>query len=151
MPHNAFQPTPAGAAEFLRWTLNSKMNKRLLQILTAILGAVPVLTGMIGLFGLSDPIYASANLPANALLDSNLRFLSGVWLGLGLAVFWLIPRIETQTVLFRVLWGMIFLGGIGRLLSMLFLGWPPIPFIAFTVLEIVGAPIFVAWQARLGK
>jgi hypothetical protein len=46
---------------------------------------------------------------------------------------------------------MIFLGGIGRLLSMLFLGWPPIPFIAFTVLEIVGAPIFVAWQARLGK
>jgi hypothetical protein len=151
MPHNAFQPTPAGAAEFLRWTLNSKMNKRLLQILTAILGAVPVLTGMIGLFGLSDPIYASANLPANALLDSNLRFLSGVWLGLGLTVFWLIPRIETQTVLFRVLWGMIFLGGIGRLLSMLFLGWPPIPFIAFTVLEIVGAPIFVAWQARLGK
>lgn len=127
------------------------MNKRLLQILTAILGAVPILTGIVGLFGLSDPIYASANLPANALLDSNLRFLSGVWLGVGLTVIWLIPRIETQTVLFRVLWGMIFLGGVGRLLSMLFLGWPPIPFIAFTVLEIVGAPIFVAWQARLGK
>ncbi len=128
-----------------------KMNKRPLQILTAILGMVPILTGIIGLFGLSDPIYASAGLPANALLDSNLRFLSGVWLGLGLTVIWLIPRIETQTVLFRVLWGMIFLGGVGRLLSMLFLGWPPIPFIAFTVLEIVGAPIFVAWQARLGK
>lgn len=127
------------------------MNKRPLQILTAILGAVPILTGIIGLFGLSDPIYASASLPANALLDSNLRFLSGVWLGVGLTVIWLIPRIETQTVLFRVLWGMIFLGGVGRLLSMLFLGWPPIPFIAFTVLEIVGAPIFVAWQARLGK
>ena len=125
------------------------MNKRPLQILTAILGAVPVLTGLIGLFGLSDPIYGGAGIPANALLDSNLRFLSGVWLGLGLAVFWLIPRIETQTVLFRVLWGMIFLGGVGRLLSMVFLGWPPIPFIAFTVLEIVGAPIFVAWQGKL--
>jgi hypothetical protein len=125
------------------------MNKRPLQISTAILGAVPILTGIIGLFGLTDPIYASVNLPANALLDSNLRFLSGIWLGLGLTVIWLIPRIETQTVLFRVLWGMIFLGGIGRLLSMLFLGWPPIPFIAFTVLEIVGAPVFVAWQARL--
>jgi hypothetical protein len=125
------------------------MNKRPLQISTAILGAVPILTGIIGLFGLTDPIYASVNLPANALLDSNLRFLSGIWLGLGLTVIWLIPRIETQTVLFRVLWGMIFLGGIGRLLSMLFLGWPPIPFIAFTVLEIVGAPVFVAWQAHL--
>ncbi|MES2048050.1 MAG: DUF4345 domain-containing protein [Pseudomonadota bacterium] len=127
------------------------MNKRLLQILTAILGMVPILTGTIGLFGLSDPIYASAGLPANALLDSNLRFLSGIWLGVGLTVIWLIPRIETQTVLFRVLWGMIFLGGVGRLLSMFFVGWPPIPFIAFTVLEIVGAPIFVAWQARIGK
>jgi hypothetical protein len=126
-------------------------NKRLLQIFTSILGLVPILTGIVGLFGLSDPIYANANLPSDAMLDSNLRFLSGVWLGLGLTVIWLIPRIETQTVLFRVLWGMIFLGGVGRLLSMLVLGWPPIPFIAFTVLEIVGAPIFIAWQARLAK
>jgi hypothetical protein len=127
------------------------MSKRALQVLTAVLGAVPILTGLVGLLGLGDPIYAGAEIPANALLDSNLRFLSGVWLGLGLTVIWLIPRIETQTVLFRVLWGMIFLGGVGRLLSMIFVGWPPIPFIAFTVLEIVGAPIFVAWQARLGK
>jgi hypothetical protein len=127
------------------------MSKRALQVLTAVLGAVPILTGLVGLLGLGDPIYAGAEIPANALLDSNLRFLSGVWLGLGLTVIWLIPRIETQTVLFRVLWGMIFLGGVGRLLSMIFVGWTPIPFIAFTVLEIVGAPIFVAWQARLGK
>jgi hypothetical protein len=127
------------------------MSRRLLQILTAILGAVPVLTGIIGLFGLADPIYADAGIPANALLDSNLRFLSGAWLGLGLAVWWLVPRIEAQTVLFRALWAMIFIGGIGRLLSMLFLGMPPLPFIAFTALEIVGAPLFVAWQARLAK
>jgi hypothetical protein len=61
----------------------------------------------------------------------------------------LIPKIEKQTVLFRVIWGMIFLGGVGRLISMLFLALPPIPFIGFTILEIVGAPIFVAWPARL--
>ena len=127
------------------------MNKRPLQITTAVLGAIPVLTGIVTMFGLSDPIYASLGLPANALLDSNLRFFGGVWLGLGLAFYWLIPNIEKHTVLFRVLWGMIFLGGIGRLLSMLFLTWPPIPFVAFTVLEIVGAPVFIAWQARLAK
>lgn len=127
------------------------MHKRPLQIATAILGAVPVLTGAVGLMGLSDPIYASAEIPAQALLDSNLRFLSGIWLGLGLAVFWLIPRIEQQTVLYRVLWGMIFMGGIGRLLSMVFAGLPPLPFVGFTVLEIVGAPIFVLWQARVAN
>jgi hypothetical protein len=62
--------------------------------------------------GISDPIYASASLPANPLLDSNLRVFGGVWFGLGLALYWLIPKIEKQTVLFRAIWGMIFLGGI---------------------------------------
>jgi uncharacterized protein YjeT (DUF2065 family) len=125
------------------------MNKRGLQIATRLLGAIPVLTGIITMFGLSDPIYAAAKIPANALLDSNLRFFGGVWLGLGLALYWLIPSIERQTVLFRVLWGMIFLGGIGRSLSIIFLGWPPLPFVGFTALEIIGAPFFMWWQARL--
>lgn len=127
------------------------MNKRPLQITTAILAAIPVLTGIITMFGLGDPIYASAGLPANALLDSNLRFFGGIWLGLGLALYWLIPNIDKHTVLFRALWGMVFLGGVGRLLSMFLLDWPPVPFIAFTVLEIVGAPIFIAWQTRLAR
>ena len=35
------------------------MNKRGLQIAMALLGAIPVLTGIIGMFGLSDPLYAS--------------------------------------------------------------------------------------------
>jgi hypothetical protein len=52
------------------------MNKRGLQIVMVLLGAIPVLTGIIGMFGLSDPLYASAGIPANAVLDSNLRFLA---------------------------------------------------------------------------
>jgi hypothetical protein len=103
------------------------------------------------MFGLSDPIHDSANIPANTLLDGNLRFFGGLWLGLGIALYWLIPNIEKQTVLFRVLWGMIFLGGIRRLMSMVFLGWPPLPFIGFTALEIIGAPFFIWWQARLAR
>jgi hypothetical protein len=127
------------------------MSKKSLQITMAVLAAIPVLTGVITMFGLSDPIYANAGIPAHALLDSNLRFFGGIWLVLGLALYWLIPRIDTQTVLFRVLWGMIFVGGVGRLLSMLFVGMPPWPFIGFTVLEIVGAPLFMAWQAKVAK
>jgi hypothetical protein len=44
---------------------------------------------------------------------------------------------------------MIFIGGIGRLISMLLVALPPAPFIGFTALEIFGAPLFVLWQARL--
>jgi hypothetical protein len=112
---------------------------------------VPVVTGIIGLFGISDPLYASAHLPANALVDSNLRFFSGVWLGFGVAMLWIVPRIEKEAAVFRVLWGMIFVGGIGRLISMLALSAPPMAFIGFTGLEIIGAPLFVFWQTQIAE
>ena len=127
------------------------MGKRLLQITTALLGLVPLLTGLITMLGVHDPLYSAAGIPALAVLDSNLRFFGGVWLGLGIAILWLVPRIESQTVLFRTIWGAIFLGGVGRLLSMLFAGLPPVPFVAFTALEIVGAPLFVYWQHRVAR
>lgn len=62
------------------------MNKRGLQIAAAILGLVPIATRLIAMTGISDPIYASASLPANPPLDSNLRFFGGVWFGLRLAL-----------------------------------------------------------------
>jgi hypothetical protein len=46
---------------------------------------------------------------------------------------------------------MIFIGGIGRLLSMIMLGWPPVAFVAFTAIEIVGAPLFIWWQSRVAR
>ena len=125
------------------------MSKRALQIVTGLLGVVPVVTGLLGLMGVADPFYVAVGVPPIVVLDTNLRFYSGIWLGLGLTFLWLIPTIERQTVLFRVLWGMIFIGGIGRLLSMMLLAWPPAPFVAFTALEIVGAPLFIWWQSRL--
>jgi len=127
------------------------MGKRLLQIATALLGLVPLLTGLITMLGVHDPLYSAAGIPALAVLDSNLRFFGGVWLGLGIAILWLVPRIETETVLFRAIWGAIFLGGAGRLLSILLVGTPPIPFVGFTALELIGAPLFIYWQHRVAE
>ena len=127
------------------------MNKFNLQIVMGLLGIIPVATGLLGMMGVHDPVYVAAGVPPIVLLDTNLRFYSGVWIGLGLALWWLIPRIEKQTVLFRVLWGMIFIGGIGRLLSMIMLGWPPVAFVAFTAIEIAGAPLFIWWQSRMAR
>ncbi len=131
--------------------LNIVWPKRPLQIATSVLGLIPVITGVISMMGVTDPIYVAANIPHNALLDSNLRFFGGLWLGVGLALLWLVPRIDTLmgTIVFRLLWGMIFIGGIGRLLSMIFIGVPPVPFIGFTALEIIGAPLFVLWQRKI--
>ena len=127
------------------------MGKRLLQITTALLGLVPLLTGLITMLGVHDPLYSAAGIPALPVLDSNLRFFGGVWLGLGIAILWLVPRIETETVLFRAIWGAIFLGGAGRLLSILLVGTPPIPFVGFTALELIGAPLFIYWQHSVAQ
>ena len=127
------------------------MNKFNLQIVMGLLGIIPVATGLLGMMGVHDPVYVAAGVPPIVLLDTNLRFYSGVWVGVGLALWWLIPTIERQTVLFRVLWGMIFIGGIGRLLSMIMLEWPPVPFVGFTAIEIVGAPFFICWQSRVAR
>jgi hypothetical protein len=127
------------------------MSRRILQAVTAILGIVPVVTGLIGLRGVDDPLYAPVSTPHTIVLDTNLRFFGGVWLGLGLVILWLVPSIERQTTLFRAAWEMIFIGGIGRLLSIVFAGAPPVPFVFFTLLEIVGAPLFVYWQHRVAR
>jgi hypothetical protein len=127
------------------------MSKRALQVATTILAVVPTLTGVLGMLGINDPLYASlgVRVPADATLDSNLRFYAGVWLGLGLAAFSVIPSIERKGTLFRTLWIMIFIGGIGRLISLVALGAPFPPFIGFTALEILGAPLFIAWQRKV--
>ncbi|RUT35823.1 DUF4345 domain-containing protein [Paenibacillus zeisoli] len=127
------------------------MNRRLLQIATAVLACVPTATGLLAMTGLDDPLYNTLHLPRDASLDSNLRFYAGVWLGLGAAAFWLLPRIERETVLFRFLWLMIFIGGIGRLISLALAGMPLPPYIGFTILEVIGAPLFIWWQSRVAQ
>lgn len=127
------------------------MYRRSLQIVSAVLGLIPIVTGLTGMTGIHDPLYAAAHLAPDVFLDSNLRFFGGVWLGLGVAMWWIVPTIEKQTLAFRILWGMIFAGGMGRLLSMVALGVPPVPFVGFTVLEIVGAPLMVLWQKSVAK
>jgi len=72
-------------------------------------------------------------------------------LGLGVAAMWLVPSIERKTSVFRLVWIMMFLGGMGRVISMIPVGIPPSLFVLFVVIEIVGAPTLIYWQYRLGQ
>jgi len=127
------------------------MSRLLLQAATAVLALIPIVSGIVSLRGVNDPIYRPLALPPAPILDSNLRFFGGVWLGLGLALLWTVPWIEHQGVLYRALWTAVFLGGLGRALSWRALGPPPKPFIGFTLLELLGAPLFIYWQIRVAN
>src|SRR5262249_36439702 len=123
------------------------MSRRVLQIVTGLLGAIPIATGCIGLLGLRDPLYVRCGMPVS--LDSNLRFYSGLWLGLAIAMYSILPSIERQTVLFRAFWGAVFLGGLGRLASIVGVGAPPSPLLSVIGLELIGAPVFIVWQRQV--
>lgn len=126
------------------------MSRKLLQVANALVGVATVVLGATQLaFGSDSPLYAAMDLPAGALLDSNLRFFGGLGLGLGLILLWILPTIERRTELFQAVWLCAFLGGVGRALSMVMLGSPPAPLVVFTVLEVAGAPVFVFWQKRV--
>jgi hypothetical protein len=132
------------------------MNKRVLQTVLAILGLIPILTGGLDLIlGARSLRVVGSSMPLDTLndvvLDSEIRFLAAIWLGVGIILYWIIPSIDRQTTLFRLLMGGIFLGGIGRISSAALVGIPPVQFIVVIVLELVGVPILVLWQLALSR
>ena len=126
------------------------MSRVLLQFTNGVLAILTIgLAGASHLFGIDNPIYSSAELPVLPSLDSNLRFMGGMGLGLGIALLWIIPSIERQTSLYRLIWLCALAGGIGRLFSMTLVGWPPLPLILFTAVELPGVPLLIYWQFRV--
>ena len=128
------------------------MSRRLLQIVNLLLAVMTVgLAGASLLFGGDSPIYAPAEIPTLPALDSNLRFMGGMGLGLGAALIWITPDIEQHTTVFRVMWIAALLGGLGRLLSAGLVGMPPLPMLIFTLIEVPGVPLLIYWQARVAR
>jgi hypothetical protein len=72
------------------------MNRRLLQVVTAVLGIIPLATGLLGLTGVNDPLYAPVSTPHRIVLDTNLGFFSGAGTRPGAAVDRSIDRAEDK-------------------------------------------------------
>jgi hypothetical protein len=121
------------------------LSKKSLQISIGLLALAPLVSGIAGLKGIYNPLF-SRDLPVDKILDSNLRFLNGVSIGLSLAVYAVIPNIEKEVLAFRIICAAIFLGGLGRLLSISELGIPSLPFPILVVIELLSPPILVCWQ-----
>lgn len=128
------------------------MSRRLLQVINAFIAILTiVLATMSLLFGVNSPIYDAVTIPEIPVLDSNLRFLGGLGLGIGFTLLWLTPIIEKKTILFRSLWICALLGGIGRIISMFIVGFPPTPMIVFTLIEVPLVPILIYWQWKVSQ
>lgn len=120
----------------------------LLQLAIAVGGFVPVGAGMTGAIlgaGMTDGV------PVDPSLDSHMRYLSGLLLGIGLAFWEAIPQIERKTSRVRLLTLIVFLGGLVRLIGAAFVAVPNDAMLFGLCMELVITPLLCLWQTRVAR
>ena len=111
-----------------------------------VLAFVPIVTGALTMILGADSVPSPGDPSAN--LESELRFYSVWWIGAGVFLLWLAPRVEERTLEFRAFFALLFLSGVSRVLAALDTDWPSTGQLILMGLEF-GLPIvFVVWQAR---
>jgi hypothetical protein len=125
------------------------LNKRLLQVTVAVLALIPTLAGGAGVLKGPALVLRAGDWPIN--LDSHFRFLSAIFLAVGLTFYAAIPDIERKTSLFRWAAFLVFAGGLGRALSLVSAGVPGTQHVLGLGMELVVVPLLVAWQAAVAR
>jgi len=123
--------------------------RRLLQIVIAIACLVPLSAGGLGVLRGAAWVKGIGTPPPD--LDSHFRYLSGIFLGVGLAFASCVPRIERTGARFRLLAAFVVLGGLARALSALEVGLPSTGNRLGLVMELGVVPLLILWQARVAR
>ena len=122
--------------------------KRLLQWGVAVAALVPITFGTIGVVRGGAWLTHGSAAPD---LDSHFRYLSGIFLMMGLAFASCVPEIERMGPRFRLLGILVVAGGLARALSLLTVGTPSGGHFAGLVMELAVLPLLMVWQTRVAK
>lgn len=121
--------------------------KRSLQIALGILSLIPLAFALMGIVQGVERFLPEGG---PAALDNQYRYLSTIYLVISVTIWWVLPNIERHAVPVRIIAGVIFLGGLARLLSHLTVGPGEPEQFAGMILEIA-AILFIPWQAAVAK
>jgi hypothetical protein len=122
--------------------------RRLLQSVASLAALIPIGAATAGIVkGASWLTHA----PVPPDLDSHFRYLSGIFLGLGIAFATCIPGIEHKTSRFRLLGALVVTGGLARALSLASVGAPSAGHLAGLGVELIVMPLLLLWQARVAR
>jgi hypothetical protein len=122
--------------------------RRALQALVALAALVPLSVASTGIFRGAAWLDHGA-VPAD--LDSHFRYLSGIFLVLGLGFASCVPRIEVMGPRFRLLGAMVVGGGLARGVSLVSVGPPSAGHLAGLAMELGVVPLLMLWQARVAR
>lgn len=129
-----------------------KMEKRALQAILGVLSLVPLIGLAIGFTAGTSYFQTKGGGALPVDLDNQFRYLCGVYTIVTFGIWYSLPRIEesTPTVVLRLIGAGIFVGAIGRIISMVHHGMPnDKAMIAGVVLEAVIVPLLLLWHARI--
>jgi hypothetical protein len=129
--------------------LSPMSERRLLQSIVAVLALVPILAGLAGIAGGLGVL--DRHLAQSLNGDSHLRYLSGLLLAIGLGYWSTLPRIEAQGDRFRLLTGLVLIGGLARLYGLAHDGVPGMAMLAALIIELVVTPGLAIWRERLDE
>lgn len=120
------------------------LSRRALQVAVAVFSLVPVIAGLAGMIMGPAMIVGAEN--GVVSMDSHYRYLSGLLMGIGLGFWTTVPGIQNKTARFRMLAGIVILGGFGRLYSAVFVGVPTAGMCFGLGMELIVVPVLVLWQ-----
>jgi hypothetical protein len=122
--------------------------RRLLQIVCGLAALVPLTFGAVGVLRGAQWL---AKMPVPADLDSHFRYLSGLFLMLGIGFASCIPHMEARGDRFRLLGAMVIAGGLARALSLAQVGPPSAGHVFGLAMELGVVPLLMLWQARVAR
>lgn len=123
---------------------------RVLQALVAVACFVPLTTGAQGVWR-GVAMLKGAPLPPPPDLDSHFRYLTGIFLALGIAFATCVPDLVRKGARFRLLGAMVVAGGLSRLLSLVTVGTPSFGHRFGLAMELGVVPLLMLWQWRLER
>lgn len=99
-----------------------KITTILLSLIALLTGAMDVIVGVAGQANIG--VGTAAVAPFDPVLDSQVRFLGAVWLGLGVIQLVCLGDLRRYGLILQLCFAFVVLGGIGRALSLLQTGHP---------------------------
>lgn len=123
--------------------------RRLLQLVVALACLVPLTIGGEGV--LRGPGFLGHPPVIPRDLDSHFRYVSGIFLAVGVGFATCIPRIEIRGPRFRLLGALVVAGGLSRLGSLASVGMPSPGHLFGLAMELGIVPLVMLWQVRVAK
>jgi len=129
------------------------------QIVIYVIAVIPLITGVSDIFnGAAGLLAAKGQLTANAVkdpyLDNMYRFFAAIWLGVGVFMMLFVRDLTRYHTAMTALFGVIFVGGLARVISVVQLGMPVDQsqaniIIVGLVIELFVIPVLYLWMRYL--